>query len=208
MLPGVVLAGSVTVVGAALGALIGVGVGGSPRVGAIVGGAVSLVIAVPYGRVVAQCRPYPRTALGARLCLVDATWSALNTWAGSLFHAILRLRHNPVEFERSRGAAVVFLSEQAIPGYATTIGPVLAGCADRLERHERIHVFQARLFGPLYLPLVGLGFVVATLVPYWLLVPRERRRPVANVGDYFTNGVYRHTWHEWWAYRAAPSRPR
>jgi hypothetical protein len=195
VLVGVVLGGAVTAIGAAAGWLVG-----GPT-GAVAGAALSLPLAVVLGRVVGSCRPYPPGASGVALCLVDATWGALNTWASALFATVQVLRGTSVDASRSRGTGVVFLTDQAISGYATTVGNVVAGCSPRLEPHERIHVLQARLLGPAYLPLVGVGFVVATVLPYWLLVPGPRRRPVRGVGEYFTRGVYPHTWHEWWAYR-------
>ena len=195
MSAGRVQAGAVTSVGALFGWLV------AGPVGAALGAAASLLVAIPYGRAITQCRPYERNARGVALCVLDATWGAINTWAGALFLVALSRRGNRVETDRSVGSGTVFLCDQAIAGYATTIGIVKAGCAPRLARHEQIHVFQARLLGPLYLPLVGLGFVVATLVPYWLVTPSGRRRSVVGFATYFTRGVYPNTWHEWWAYR-------
>lgn len=200
MFPAALHGVSITMVGGALGWAIGELLGAGPP-----GWGTGLVLSTPLAVVgassVARCRPYAAGWQGGALLAVDVTWSALNTWAGALFLALARARGNEVEVERSAGSARVHLADPAISGYATTVGMVVAGCSPRLESHEQVHVFQARLLGPLYLPLVGLGFVVATVLPYWLISARARSR-VRDLSSYFVAGVYPHTWHEWWAYRS------
>jgi hypothetical protein len=199
-LAGGVQAVAVTTTGAVLGLLAG------GRPGAALAGALSAVFAVPFGRAVARGRPYHGPG-GVRRCVVDATWSSLNTWAGALFYGVLRLRGNPLDVERTRGRGSIWLRDGVVARYATTVGTVKAGSNSRIDAHEEIHVLQARVFGPLYLPLVALSFVVATVVPYWLLLPDRRTYAVDSVVAYFEKGVYPHTWHELWAYRTT-ARPR
>ena len=100
----------------------------------------------------------------------------------------------------------MWITEGALPGYATTIGIVKAGATDAVDAHEMVHVLQARLFGPLYLPTVGVNYVLATVAPYWLLYRDGDRWPVTDVRTYFLNGVYPHVWNEHWAYRATDPR--
>ncbi len=183
---------------AGVGAVMGFLAAG--RVGAAVGGALSGVVAIPFGRAVARGQPYQGPG-GLRRCIVDATWSALNTWAGALFYGILRLRGNPLDVDRTRGRGSIWLVHGVVPQYATTIGMVKAGSNERIDRHEEIHVLQARLLGPLYLPLVAINYVIATLVPYWLLFSDRASYSVDSVAAYFERGVYPHVWHELWAYR-------
>ena len=188
----------VLAVGSALGWLVA-GPGGAT--------AGALVSAPPAWRIVgliARVRPYRPGGRGLGAATVDLTWSAVNTWAASLFALVLSVRGNRPEPDRSRHSGLVHFCDPAIAGYATTVGIVTAGCSARLEAHERVHVLQARIFGPLYLPLVGLGFVVTTAVPYWML-SASARRGVRDLRSYFVRGVYPHTWHEWWAYRSAPT---
>jgi hypothetical protein len=201
----------VVVVGSLHGAAIvavGVALGwfAAGTAGALVGAGASAVPAWRGASAVARCRPYPADRRGAASAAIDVTWGALNAWAASLFALVLSARGNRLDVERSRGSGLVHFCDQAIAGYATTIGIVTAGCSPRVEAHERVHVLQARLLGPLYLPLVGLGFVVATVLPYWLASSSVRCQ-VRDVRSYFVRGVYRNTWHEWWAYRVAPTRP-
>lgn len=184
-----------TTTGAAMGFLVGA------RVGAAVAGVLSGLFAVPFGRAVARGRPYHGPA-GVRRCTLDATWSALNTWAGAVFYGVLRLAGNRMDVERTRGTGSIWLVNGVVPRYATTVGTVKAGSNDRIDRHEQVHVFQARLFGPFYLPLVGVNYVVATVAPYWLLFSDRAGYSIDSLGAYFEKGVYPHVWNELWAYRA------
>ena len=187
---------SITLTGGVFGYLIG------GQTGAITLGVVSAFVVVPFGRAVIRGRPY-QGGLGAWLCLIDATWSSLNTWAGAVYYALHRLWGNPLDVARSAGRGSIWLTRGVTPRYATTIGTVKAGCSERLDAHEEIHVLQARIFGPLYLPLVALNYVIATIIPYWLLFYDKQRHPITSFSSYFHHGVYPHVWNELWAYRAA-----
>jgi hypothetical protein len=79
--------------------------------------------------------------------------------------------------------------------YATTIGNVTVGT--NVPDHEAVHAWQARLLGPYYIPLVLHSYVVATVLPYWLL----HNRCNAGLTNYFDKGVYPYTLHELVAYR-------
>lgn len=192
---GVVLGLSVSVTGIGMGFLLG------GPIGSGIVGVLSALFAVPFGRAVTLGKPYTG-ALGAWRAFVDATWSAPNTWAGAVFYGIHRLTGNPHDLARSAGRGSIWLTRGVVPRYATTIGTVKAGSNEHIDRHEEIHIFQARLLGPLYLPLVVLNYVVATVVPYWLLFRDKTRYPITGFASYFEHGVYPHVWNELWAYRA------
>jgi hypothetical protein len=183
---------------AATGALIGFLIGGV--IGAVIGGALLGLFAIPYGRAVTQGQMYAGDALGVWRAIVDATWSSLNTAAAALYYGIHRLTGNPHNLARTKGSGAIWLDKGVVTSYATTIGTVKAGSNDRIDRHEMIHVFQARLFGPLYLPLVGLNYVIATIIPYWLALEHE---PITGFASYFEKGVYPNVWNELWAYKVA-----
>jgi hypothetical protein len=189
---------AVTVTGSVLGFLIG------GWIGALVAGLLSGMFAVSFGRAVVQGRPYDSGALGVWRCIIDATWSSLNTWAGAIYYGIHRLSGNPHELARSAGRGSIWLKRGVSPRYATTIGTVKAGSDDDIDEHEEIHVMQARIFGPFYLPLVGLNYVIATIIPYWLLFYDKKSHPVTGFTSYFEHGVYPHVWNELWAYSVAP----
>jgi hypothetical protein len=196
--PGILLGLSVTATGAVMGLLL------AGSIGAVLFGLVSLAAAIPFGRAVVQGTPY-QGGLGAVRCAIDATWSSLNTWAGAIYYAVHRLTGNTHELAKSAGKGSIWLKKGVVPKYATTIGTVKAGSSDDIDAHEEIHVFQARLFGPLYIPLVALNYIVATIIPYWLLFRDKERYPITGFASYFENGVYPHVWNELWAYRATSS---
>jgi hypothetical protein len=198
-----------TAVPAALGFLLGGGLGdGMGRgVGLVAGALVGGVPGAILGWAVARWEPYDvRRGRGLLAALVDVTWSLPNTWAGAVFLGVNLLRGNRVEPSLTRHAGAVHLVGGVFPPiagvrYVTTIGTVIAGVAPAVHRHEHGHILQARLFGPLYLPLVAAHYVVATVVPYWWLYHDHERYPITDVGSYLTRGVYHHVWHEEWCYR-------
>ncbi len=195
---GVVQGLAVAVVGAVFGLLIGA------VIGAVVGGVMLGAFAIPYGRAVALGEMYAGDALGVWRLILDATWSSLNTAAAALYYGVHRLTGNTHNLAKTKGSGAIWLDRGVVPKYATTIGTVKAGSNPRIDRHEMLHVFQARLFGPLYLPLVGLNYMLATVVPYWLLLEHQ---PITGFGSYFEKGVYPNVWNELWAYKARPATP-
>lgn len=197
-LPGIVLGLSVTATGIVLGAALG------GPIGAVILGVLSVLFAVPFGRAVLQGRPYAG-GTGVWRWIVDATWSSLNTWAGAVYYGIHRLTGNTHDLTKTAGKGSIWLTKGVVAKYATTIGTVKAGSSDDIDSHEEIHIFQARLFGPFYIPLVVLNYIVATIIPYWLLFRDKERYPITGFGSYFENGVYPHVWNELWAYRVSES---
>jgi hypothetical protein len=160
-----------------------------------------------YGRFAWLTRLYPPNRRGLGLALVDVTWSLPNTVVGTLFLTYALVKGNEIDHAFSRHRATIGLRDGVIKGFATTIGPVQAGIEMGVDDHEAVHVFQARLFGPLYLPLIGLNWVLATVLPYWLLYHDRAARPITNASTYFRRGVYPHCWHEEWAYRKQGTPP-
>lgn len=177
-------------------------------IGAVVCAAIGLALGAVYGWAVALGGPYdfgsPR---GVLAFLVDHTWSMPNTVAGTVFLLVNLVRGNRLDMDVTTHRGHVCLRDGALRGWVTTIGPVQAGSGVHINRHEAVHVLQARIFGPLYFPLVGVNYLVATVLPYWLLYHDRTARPIRGARDYFRRGVYPHTWHEEWAYRVEGTPP-
>jgi hypothetical protein len=169
--------------------------------GAVLAAGLALLVAVPYGWALGRVRAYPPTARGVALFAVDHSWSLVNTVAGAAFLTVNLARGHHLAPPRCRHRGRVDLREQAMRGYATTVGNVIAGGSAANERHEDLHVRQARLLGPLYLPLVGLNYALFSVLPVWWLYHDHGGYPITGPGRYFTRGVYLHVWHEAWAYR-------
>ncbi|QDY08503.1 glycine zipper family protein [Micromonospora sp. HM134] len=202
MVYGIVSAAVHVLCGAALGATAG------GPVGLLVGAVVGLLVGVPFGWSVAAARVYGPDARGVALFVVDHTWSLPNTAAGALYLALHLVVGHSLDRPTSQHSCRVNLVEGVSPRYATTIGTVCAGSGPGIQRHEDVHILQARLLGPLYLPLVALNYVLFTIAPVWLLWHDHANAPINRFTRYFEIGVYPHVWNEAIAYRIQGTPPR
>lgn len=208
----------VTAASATLGALL-LGVGGL-----VAFGAVGLVAGVLYAFAIGLSRAYVRRGpVGIVAFIVDHTWSLPNTVVGALWLGVNFLVGNRLDPVFNTTYSHVGLDRGLISvgtkSFWTTIGPVQAGTnwvrepaedtpaaratEAELRHHESLHVLQARLFGPFYIPLVLLNYALATIAPYWLLYHDRVKTPINSLRSYFMDGVYPHVWNEEWAYRVA-----
>jgi hypothetical protein len=119
-----------------------------------------------YGLIAAWVQGYDfAQPSGWLLMLVDFTWSLANTVAGFLAQALYIFFGYP-SADLSRGnnwiAYKPWTATQAFGNSVLqTIGTVCLGGAGA---HELIHVLQARIFGPLYIPIVITNYVVNFLI--------------------------------------------
>ncbi|MGQ0616409.1 MAG: glycine zipper family protein [Acidimicrobiia bacterium] len=202
MTAGIISGSVITASMAAVGAMAG------GTTGALVLGAVGLALGFMYGRAIVVSEAYDFASSGGIVAfVVDHTWSLLNTVAGALYLTGNLVFGNRIDRAQSRHSNTVALTNGVFPGYATTIGPVEAGVTPTIAVHEAVHVFQARLFGFLYLPLVVLNYIIATILPYWLIYHDKAGHPIGGFRDYFEKGVYPHVWNEAWAYRVEGTPP-
>ncbi|MFI6131656.1 glycine zipper family protein [Micromonospora sp. NPDC051141] len=188
------------------GAVLGQAAAGA--VGLLVGAVVGLLVGAPFGWATASAGTYGADARGIFRFVVDHTWSLLNTFAGALYLALHLVVGHQLDRVASAGSGRVNVVEGVSPRYATTIGTVCAGSSPGIQRHEDVHVFQARLLGPLYLPLVALNYVLFTVAPVWLLWHDHTNAPINRFTRYFEIGVYPHVWNEAIAYRIQGTPPR
>jgi hypothetical protein len=151
---------------------------------------------------------YPwRTAKGWLAFVLDSTWAALPVATGLGAHAVaLATKGEFLPGMSEREGHHVYRRGAAFKrGYALTLGNVISGAADveRTRRaqlvrdHEGVHVWQARWFGPLYLPLYGLWWAGGAAVGVVVWLRRGRRESLAHVVEtcsYYANPF------EWWAY--------
>ena len=191
----------VGVMGAGLGWLAGAWI--HPLLGIVLA-----VVAGLNGLVSGWRRIYPwRRAAGVVAFVVDSTWATLSVFVGLLAHAVAMVRRAEFlcEFSERHGHHVYRGGMVLKPGYALTVGNVISGAgpvenasrARLVHDHESVHVWQARLFGPLYLPLYGLWAGLAALVGIGVWVRRGRKEPMGKVVEscaYYMNPF------EWWAY--------
>ncbi|MEQ1699586.1 MAG: hypothetical protein ABMA25_05720 [Ilumatobacteraceae bacterium] len=140
--------------------------------------------------------------------VLDSTWATLPVMVGLLTHVVAlvsrsagyepSLSHRQHRHVYRRGAHLK-------PGFALTVGNVISGAGNvdgpRRRRlitdHEAVHVWQARWFGVLYLPLYGLWAAAAAVVGVLVWVGPRREQPLGKVVEscaYYLNPF------EWWAY--------
>jgi hypothetical protein len=146
--------------------------------------------------------------------LVDLTWSLPNTLFGLIVGNLIYIFIGNPSPAESRDQGWIVFKPRGSSAFGTTVlqtlGTVNLGGAGA---HERVHLLQSRLFGPLYLIIFGLNYVVNFLLQClwcatagWFLkvlgtrntVPLEP--PVSSVVQGFFGWIYAATIFEIWAY--------
>jgi hypothetical protein len=161
------------------------------------------VLGLIHGIRMAQAESY--FGVGGFLAFLwDHLWSLPNTILGSIFATVTI--GIGIDNSLSKGSGRLILVKGVFPGFDTTIGNVTAG--NSVDVHEGLHVWQARIFGPLLYPIWILNYILNTLAPWWLIVLMISQKPrPANFGKYFVCGVYPYTLFELWAYAVQGTKP-
>ena len=191
--------------GAALGALAGRPFGpGFSIAGALVGGANGALSGV-------RALYDWRRASGWAGALLDSTWGLIGTAGGLGVHALSRDAVYLPELSIRRGHHVYQRGWAPRRGFAFTAGNVITGAGDPtserrrqlVERHEGLHVWQQRFFGPFF-PLLYGGWMAGGAVTGAIAWSRTRAEPLFHV-------VERHAYYynpfERWAYVADENWP-
>jgi PE family len=137
--------------------------------------------------------------------LLDYTWGFPGTALGYGVQAINAFYPNSGGYDPAFSALVgshVYRGGIGLPGFATTMGNVTThlgtgpGADDLMINHEEVHVWQSRIFGPLfqtsYVGWVVGGVFVGT--GYWLFHPNQDWFSLVETAAYYDN-----PW-EVWAY--------
>lgn len=191
---------------------------------ALAGAALAFVVAAPLGPVVALpatvvagtngalsgARGTYRWSSGRGLFafVLDSTWGLVGTALGLALHAAnlagASSRYRP-DLSARRDRHVYEGGVRLKRAFALTLGNVIsnAGCDGReinelfIDRHEDLHVWQARLFGPVfqltYAAWGALGALAAVAV--WLARRDESLWSLVETACYYDNPF------EYWAYR-------
>lgn len=148
--------------------------------------------------------------------IIDHTWSLPNTVFGMLTGSWIYLLFGSPSRALSAGHNWVAYAPRGGSGFGhsvlQTVGTINIGGAGQ---HERMHVLQARLFGPLYLPLFAANYVVTALIQILftctigaILAKTGHRRtawlepPSQSAVQGFFGWIYYATFFELWAYGA------
>lgn len=154
------------------------------------------------------------TGKGWALLLVDHTWAMPSTLFGAVVGNLVYPFFGTPSSAMSAGNGWVAYEARGSSGFGVdvlqTLGTVNIGGAGN---HERVHLLQSRILGPLYLPVVALSYVATTLVQclwsatiglvLWLAKVRRRpwfSAPSASAVSGFWGWIYYATPMELWAY--------
>jgi hypothetical protein len=149
-----------------------------------------------------------RSVRGWLAFLADSTWALPGTAAGVALHAINAFRREAGYVSRLsvRRNRHVYESGVALKrSLALTQGNVIsnAGLGRRemiesfLDNHEGFHVWQGRVFGPLFQVVYLIWFPLGALAGFaiWLANRRESLAALVETAAYYNNPF------EYWAYR-------
>jgi hypothetical protein len=139
-----------------------------PRVALIVGGGFGFLHGLEAGIL---CIYDLETATGWTELFVDLTWSLPNTLVGFVLGNIIYILFGTPSRADSEGQAWISFQPRSSSGFGhsvlQTIGTVNLGGAGQ---HERMHLLQARVLGPVYIPLVIASYAITfTLQVVWTL---------------------------------------
>jgi hypothetical protein len=105
------------------------------------------------------------TALGWFEMIVDLTWSLPNTMFGFVVGNLIYILFGNPSRTDSEGQAWISFQPRSASGFGhsvlQTLGTVNLGGAGQ---HERMHLLQARIFGPAYIPMVVAFYTVTSII--------------------------------------------
>jgi hypothetical protein len=128
--------------------------------------AVVTAVVFAYALLAGAVGAYDLTKPLGWLCLVlDCTWSLTNTVFGAVIGGLVYLIFGSPSTTASKGQNWVSYAPRSATGFGNsvlqTLGPINLGGAGQ---HERMHLLQARIFGPFYLPLFAIFYIVTSVV--------------------------------------------
>ena len=136
--------------------------------------------------------------------VLDHSWGAVGTALGYGLQLVNELRTNsdydPVLSQRT--GAHVYRGGIGLPGFVTTLGNVTTSLGSGphteglMADHETVHVWQSRIFGPLF-PVSYVGWMLGGVVVgtgYWLFHREQNWYSLVETAAYYDN-----PW-EVWAY--------
>jgi hypothetical protein len=152
-----------------------------------------------------------RSVAGVLAFVLDSTWALITTAGALLVHLLAVIQRMPGNYVASlserRDRHVYAKGFTLRRGFLTTIGNVVSGAgltrspgrrARVIDRHEHVHVWQARWFGPLYPLVYGAWTVLGAAfgVVAWAARGRKEERlwKVVDTTAYYSNPF------EFWAY--------
>ena len=176
---------------------------------------IGLVFGILYGLMAGFLRAYDlSTHQGILTLIIDLTWSLPNTIAGFVLGNLIYIFFGNPSREFSENEGWIAYKARGTSGFGVnvlqTIGTVNLGGKGN---HEKVHLLQARIFGPFYIPFVIANYlvtgtiqVVFTITIGWILKltgARDTaylRPPAGSAVKGFFGWIYYATIIELWAY--------
>ena len=148
--------------------------------------------------------------------LLDSTWALISTTLGVVVNVLNLLNrgswYSP-QFSVRQNRHVFGRGFALKRGFANTQGPVISNATcgrgdpienhrNLIERHEGLHVWQQRWFGPIH-PLVYLvwGLLGIVIGGIYAVLSRKRRVHKVKAGKLIETAAYYDNPFEYWAYR-------
>ncbi len=148
--------------------------------------------------------------------MLDSSWALVSTTLGVLVNFANTLNRRSgfgSEFSVRRNRHVFARGFALKRGFANTQGPVISNATcgrgddmashrNLIERHEGLHVWQQRWFGPLH-PLVYVvwGVLGAIVGVIYGALSRKRRVAKVRIGKLVETAAYYDNPFEYWAYK-------
>ncbi len=155
---------------------------------------------------------------GVGALILDLTWSLPNTFVGFVLGNLIYIFFGTPSRALSQDQNWISYKARGSSGFGVdvlqTIGTVNLGGAGN---HEKVHVLQARVFGPLFLPFVVANYIINGLVQILFTITigailkatgvRDTaylRPPKTSAVQGFFGWIYAATIIELWAYATEP----
>jgi hypothetical protein len=182
----------------------------------------ALGFGLAYGLMAGFLLSYDLSQQGGVLSLIaDLTWSLPNTLVGFILANPVYLFFGNPSRELSKDQGWIAYKARGARGFGVdvlqTVGTVNIGGAGK---HEKVHLLQARIFGPLFIPIVILSYFLTGLVQVLFTVSigfilkAAGKRPTAylqpppsSAVKGFFGWIYYATVFELWAYGTEPVHP-
>ncbi len=148
--------------------------------------------------------------------IIDMTWSIPNTLFGFIFGNLIYIFFANPSRKDSKNEGWIVFNPRSSTGFGNKILQVLGTInLGGPGQHEKLHLLQARIFGPFFLPLYIIFYVVNFLIQFlwtmtigwilWLCKVLDKpyfTPPKRSVVGGFFGWIYYYTPFELWGYHA------